>query len=198
MAALTDGPALPDALEQELAGLRADPAGAVGYGEKTFVPYEPVGAHFLMGFDDPAVTRRLLAEMEGEERTLRLALLQVIGRRTDAEVDPALLAALGDPELRATAAYLLGRPGFKGYPGRSRDAAALAAALRPYADDPTPFDDPFLRRTFRTGDFVLAALVRLLGPERFTLPPGVEADLVGYTVPAFDDAARAALLAQLP
>ena len=53
--------ALPGSLETELAAIRADPLGSVGYGEKTFTPYEPNEAHALISYRDPAVTQRLLA-----------------------------------------------------------------------------------------------------------------------------------------
>jgi len=43
---------------------------------------------------------------------------------------------------------------------------------------------------------VLAALVRLTGPERFGITDRVRADLIGYSLPAFDDATRAELLAR--
>jgi hypothetical protein len=190
-------PELPPTLETELEQIRANPAGSVGYGEKTFIPYEPNVAHFLVSYPDPAVTQRLVAEMDSADRVLRLALLQVIGKREDDTVDDALLATLEDPELRATSAYLLGRPGFKGYPARPRpEIDAIRAALRRHLDDDGTFDDPFYRRTFRVQDFVLAAYIRLMGPEHFHFADPDTADTIGYTLPSFDDAARADLLEQ--
>jgi hypothetical protein len=56
------------------------------------------------------------------------------------------------------------------YPSRARDEANIIAALRAHLGDTSEFVDPFYRRTFRTQDFVLGALVRLLGPERFYTP----------------------------
>jgi hypothetical protein len=192
----TPGPKLPDALEHELRAIEADPQGSVGYGEKAFTPYEPNEAHFLISYDDPAVTQRLLAEMDRADRVKKLALLQVIGKRTDPTVDAALLSALEDPELRATSAYLLGRPGFKGYPARERDVDAVRDALWRHLDDPGTFEDPFYRQAFRTQDFVLAAYVRLTGPDRFRFGDSKVADMIGYTLPAFDDATRADLVEQ--
>jgi hypothetical protein len=194
MAALA--PKLPDALEKELQAIEADPQSSVGYGEKVFTPYEPNEAHFLISYDDPAVTQRLLAEMEGADRVKKLALLQVIGKRTDPTVDDALLSTLEDPELRATSAYLLGRPGFKGYPARARDVDPVRDALWGHIDDTGTFEDPFYRQAFRTQDFVLAAYVRLTGPERFHLADPNLADMIGYALPEFDDATRADLLEQ--
>ena len=199
MAALsgTGKPQLPDDLEAELEAIRADPGESVGFGEKAFIPYEPNVAHFLITSDDPAVTERLLAEATGDgDRVFRLAVLHVLGKRSDPAVDAALMTTLDDPELRATSAYLLGRPGYKGYPARPRDEAAVRESLRRHLDDDGTFDDPFYRRSFRTQDFVLAAFVRVTGPDRFRIPDPVLADLIGYTLPAFDAETRADLLAQ--
>ena len=92
-----------------MAAIRADPLNSVGYGEKAFTPYEPNEAHGLMTYRDAAVTRRLLAEIEAsEDRVLKLALLHVLGKRADDTVDAALLTALKDPELTATAATCSG------------------------------------------------------------------------------------------
>ena len=188
---------LSDELEEELTAIRADPGESVGFGEKAFTPYEPNVARGLISADDPAVTERLLAEARAaDDRVLGLALLHVLGKRSDPTVDAALIAALGDPELRPAAAYLLGRRGYKGYPADGRDLDAVRAALRPYLDDESRFEDPFYGRGFRTQDFVLAALVRLTGPERFGLTEPKRADLIGYGLPAFDDATRAELLAR--
>lgn len=189
-------PRLPDALEDELDAIDADPAGSVGFGEKVFVPYEPNVARFLISYDDPAVTRRLLTEMDGADRVKQLALLHVLGKRTDDTVDSALLTTLENPALRATSAYLLGRPGFKGYPGRSRDVDRIREALWRHIADDSTFDDPFYRRSFRTQDFVLAAYIRLTGPERFRFADHKVADMIGYALPAFDEATRADLLQQ--
>src|SRR5687768_6213543 len=101
-------------LEAELDGIRKDPGQAVGFGEKAFIPYQPNGADGLIKSPDAAVTARLRDEIRTGDRVFRLAALHVLGKRADAGVDPALIAALDDPALRATAAYLLGRPGFKG------------------------------------------------------------------------------------
>jgi hypothetical protein len=189
-------PDLPPALEEELAAIAADPGASVGYGLKAFLPYYPNAAKFLISYDDPAVTERLMAEMDGASRVHKLALLQVLGRRSDPTVDDALLKTLEDPELRATSAYLLGRPGYKGYPGRERDVSAIRAALKRHLTDDSTFEDPFYDRTFRTQDFVLAAFVRLTGPERFRFADPDAAELIGYELPAFDEATRAGLLEQ--
>lgn len=190
-------PRLLDALEAELDAIRADPGESVGFGEKAYAPYEPNVAHFLISSDDPAVTERLLAEIRAaDDRVHRLALLHVLGKRSDPTVDAALLTTLEDPELRATSAYLLGRAGFKGYPERPRDVEAIRAALRRHLSDDGVFDDPFYRRSFRTQDFVLGAYVRLTGPERFRFADPHLADMIGQALPAFDDAVRADLLAQ--
>ena len=190
--------ALPEPLETELAAIRADPLGSVGYGEKTFTPYEPNEAHALINARDPAITQRLLAGIgAAQDRVLQLALLHVIGKRADDTVDAALLTALKDPQLTATAAYLLGRAGFKGYPRRPRgDLDAICAALKRHLDNDTPFDDPFQRSTFRTGDFVLAAYIRLTGPSQFTFDDPDTASVIGYTLPNFTAAERKDLLAQ--
>jgi hypothetical protein len=185
-------------LEAELAGIRKDPSEAVGSGEKAYIPYEPIGSDGLQRDRDPAVTDRLLAEvLAPSDRTYRLAVLHVLGKRSDPKVDPALITALDDAALRAMAAYLLGRPGFKGYPARPRDLAVVRAALRKYLDDTTTFDDPFNRKkTFRTQDFVIGAYVRLTGVEKFTIPDREVYDLIGQGLPNFGADLRASLLAR--
>jgi hypothetical protein len=190
-------PALPPALEAELDAIRKDPGESVGFGEKAYIPYEPNSAASLIGSDDPRVTARLLAEARGPgDRVYRLAVLHVLGKRTDPTVDAALVALLDDPTLRATAAYLLGRVGFKGYPPRQRDIAAIRAVLRRHLDDTTMLDDPFYRRTFRTQDFVLGAYIRVTGPDKFRIASPSVVDLIGLGLPELTDAMRADLLAQ--
>ena len=190
-------PPLPSILEVELDTIRKDPGESVGFGEKAYIPYEPNSAPSLIGSDNPAVTQRLVTEARGSgDRVYRLAVLHVLGKRTDPTVDAALITLLDDPKLRSTAAYLLGRVGFKGYPPRQRDVEAVRTALRRYLDDATTFEDPFYRRTFRTQDFVLAAYVRVTGPEKFRIGSPDIVDLVGLSLPEFTDVVRADLLAQ--
>jgi hypothetical protein len=191
-------PELVKALEDELDAIRADPGESVGFGEKSYIPYEPNVAHALISVDDPEVTERLRTELEGAgDRVHKLALLHVIGKRSDAKVDGVLIDALGDPELRATSAYLLGRPGFKGYPDRPRDLDAVQTALRRHLADEITFEDPFYRETFRTQDFVLAALVRLIGPDRFEFEDPQLGDNIGYELPRIGEKDRAGLLEQV-
>jgi hypothetical protein len=189
--------ALTPALEAELDAVRKDPVEAIGYGKRVYRPYEPNTGESLIGSDDPTVTARLLAEAQsGGDRTYRLAVVHLLGMRAGPDVDAALISLLGAPDLRATAAYLLGRAGFKGYPTRQRDEVAIVAALRQHLDDTSTFDDPFYRRSLRTQDFVIGALVRVRGPERFkTSDPRVE-DQIGFALPWWSDAVRAELLAQ--
>jgi len=144
------------------------------------------------------LTERLLAEALGDgDRVYRIAVVHVLGKRMDAKVDAALIATLDDPELRAPSAYLLGRPGFKGYPARPRELTVVLAALRRYLDDATTFSDPFYRsRTFRTQDFVIGAFVRLIGPDQFAIVDRNVHDLIGQSVPSFGDDLRASLLAR--
>jgi hypothetical protein len=191
-------PTLAPALETELDNIRKDPQQAVGFGEKSYLPYEPNGSTGLQRDPNASTTERLLAEVRrpDADRTFRLAVLHVIGKRSDAKVDGALIAVLDDPELRATAAYLLGRPGFKGYPARTRDVAAVRKALRPHLEDATVFDDPFYKKKFRTQDFVICAFVRLSGPANFTIPDKNVAAMIGYTLPQLGDDLRSALLAR--
>ena len=189
-------PELRDALEAEITAIRADPASSVGFGEKAYTPYEPNVARGLITVPGEDITARLQEEIEGSgDRVYRLALLHVLGRRGDERVDRALLAALEDPDLRATAAYLLGRAGFKPYPRRPRDEGALRAALRRHLDDDATFDDPFSRQSFRVGDFALGAYIRLTGPKRFAFADRTVGDDIGYELPRFGDQ-RDDLLAQ--
>lgn len=191
-------PTLPEALEAELAAIRDDPVESVGFGLKAYLPYEPTGAQSLMNSDDPAVTKRLLAEASGAGDTAyRLAVLHVLGKRTDATVDAALIQLLSDDALRATTAYLLGRVGYKGYLPRTRDVATVQTALRAHVKDNTTFTDPFYQKTYRTQDFVIAAYIRVTGPSRFRFADPSLEDLIGLGLPEFSDDARADLLAQI-
>jgi hypothetical protein len=191
-------PALAPALEAELQAIRKDPAESIGYGAKVYRPYEPNTGESLIGSDDPAVTTRLLAEAKGGgDRVYRLVMVHLLGMRAEASVDAALIKLLGDHEVSATAAYLLGRAGFKGYPTRARDKAAVVAALRQHLDDSSTFEDPFYRKTFRTQDFVLGALARILGPEQFKTSDTRVEEQIGYALPWWSDPVRAELLAQV-
>ena len=190
--------ALAPALEAELATVRAAPLEAIGWGEKVYLPYEPTTGEGLIGSSDPGVTARLAAEAHGGgDPAYRLAVLHLLGMRAEPGVDAALVALLADRELAATAAYLLGHAGFKGYPNRNRDEVSIIAALRTHLGDTFEFLDPFYGRRFRTQDFVLGALVRLLGPERFNTPDARVEDQIGYALPWWTDDVRADLLAQV-
>jgi hypothetical protein len=190
-------PELVTEIDAELAAIRADPAESVGFGEKSYVPYDPNVAHALITVPDPDVTARLKREIEAaRDPVYGLALLHVLGKRADPGVDDVLLETLDDPRYTATSAYLLGRPGFKGYPDRTRDLGAIEAALRRHLDDDDTFEDPFYRQSFRTQDFVIAALVRLLGPRRFDFERPDLGDNIGYDLPDLGPD-RAGLLRQL-
>ncbi|MBS1789198.1 MAG: hypothetical protein JST85_15845 [Acidobacteria bacterium] len=191
-------PTLPKALETELAAIRANPIESVGFGLKAYLPYEPTGSQALMNSDDPAVTKRLLAEASGTGDTVyRLAVLHVLGKRTDATVDDALIQLLADDALRATAAYLLGRVGYKGYLPRTRDVAVVQKALRAHIKDSTTFTDPFYQKTYHTQDFIIAAYIRVTGLSQFTVSSSSLEDLIGLGLPEFSDDVRANLLAQI-
>jgi hypothetical protein len=191
-------PILPEALENELAAIGDNPVESVGFGLKAYLPYEPTGSQALINSDDSAVTKRLLAEASGTGDTVyRLAVLHVLGKRTDATVDAALIQLLNDDTLRATAAYLLGRVGYKGYLPRARDVVAVKTALRAHINDNTTFTDPFYQQTYRTQDFVIAAYIRVTGPSQFTLSNSFLEDLIGLSLPEFSDDVRADLLAQI-
>lgn len=189
----TEGTRVRPEVEASIAAIRANAQDAIGFGDKAYVPWELRRGDDLARHADPAVTRRLAEEALDPrgDRVYRLALLHVLGRRDDAAADDALVAALGDERLRATAAYLIGRAGFKGYPKRPRDVPRLLAALRPWLDDATGFEDPWYGQRFRTGDFVLAAFIRLAGPERF----GPVDEMIGYTLPHWRSDERARMLA---
>ena len=191
-------PTLPKALEAELAAIRTNPVESVGFGLKAYIPYEPNGSQALMNGDDPAITKRLLAEAGGPgDNVYRLAVLHVLGKRTDATVDAALIQLLADDALRATAAYLLGRAGYKGYLPRTRDVAAVRTALHTHIKDSTAFTDPFYQETYRTQDFVIAAYIRVTGPGQFTFASSSMEDMIGLGLPEFSDDVRADLLAQI-
>jgi hypothetical protein len=185
-------------LEHELAAVRADPVDAIGYGAKAYMPYELRRGKELMYGSAAEVTARLSAEARDSDnpRTFRLAALQILARRNDPAVDAALTAALSDPVLRPLAAFLIGRIGFKGYPERERDTAALARALVPYFDDRSTFDDPWYHRSWSTQQIVIGAYVRLTGPDRFTFVDPDAEDFIGWQLPALSDADTSGLLMQ--
>lgn len=196
--------ALRRALEAELEAIRADPPGAVGFGEKAYLPYSTTIGQGLVSAPDREVTRLLSDAIdrateitEPPDPVFALALLHVIGQRADDLVDGVLMRALGAEALMPTAAYLLGRAGYRGYPARRRDEAAVLRALREHLDDPGDFVDPFLRRTVPGRDFVIAALVRLVGVERFTGVDERRAPMIGLALPDFSDAQRTELVRQL-
>lgn len=191
-------PPLHKTLEDELAAIRDDPVESVGFGLKAYLPYEPTGSQALINSDDPAVTKRLFAEANGTGNTVyRLAVLHILGKRTDATVDDALIHLLQVDTLRATAAYLLGRVGYKGYFPRTRDISVVQTALQAYIEDRSLFTDPFYQKTFRTQDFVIAAFIRVMGPNKFTWSNLGSDDLIGLSLPEFSDNTREELLAQI-
>ncbi len=161
--------ALRHALEAELEAIRADPLGAVGFGEKAYLPYSTTTGQGLISAPDPEVTSMLGDAIDdADDPIVALALLHIIGQRSDDRVDDILLQALDAPPLSPTAAYLLGRVGYRGYPDRERDET-----------------------------IVIGALVRLLGAERFTGIDDRQAPMIGLALPDFADAQRAHLLRQL-
>lgn len=189
---------LPAALEAELSNIRRAPLAAVGFGEKAYLPYELVQGQDLVSDRSAEIVPRLLAEAldQRNDRVFRLVVLQLIGLRREPAVDTALVAALADPVLRPLAAYLLGRPGFKGYPARERKTVApLLKALSPYLADRSVYEDPWYHSMHRTADLVLGAFVRIAGPDSFTFVDPEERDMVGYTL-RFPETERAGLQEQ--
>jgi len=148
--------------------------------------------------DDPAVTGRLVEAITkaNAPRLERLAFLHILGYRRDTAVDTALIGLLADPELRPLAAYLLGRAGFKGYPARARSVRATADALAHHLGDTSKFADPWTGESYQTQDLVLAAFIRVAGPERFRIADPARAGMIGYELARFDAPTRASLLAQ--
>jgi hypothetical protein len=185
-------------LEAELVAIRSAPLAAVGMGEKAYLPYELLRGDALVRSDDPAVVPRLAAEaLDGRnDLVFRFVVLQILGLRADAAVDAALIRALGDPALTPLAAYLLGRPGYKGYPARDRPSVApLLRALAAHLDDTGVYRDPWYHNTRATADLVLGAFVRIAGPEAFRFADADERNTIGYTL-RLPDAERAGLLGQ--
>lgn len=189
---------LPAALDAELSDIRRAPLAAVGFGEKAYLPYELVQGQDLVSDRSPEIVPRLFAEAldQRNDRVFRLVMLQIIGFRREPDADTALVTALADPVLRPLAAYLLARPGFKGYPARERKTVApLLQALSAYLDDPSVYDDPWYHSKHKTADLVLGAFVRIAGPDSFTFVEPGERDLVGYVL-RFPERERAGLLEQ--
>lgn len=191
-------PVLSPPLEAELAAIRHEPLNSIGFGEKAYLPYELVKGRELVDSPEPGVVQRLAAEaLDGRnDRVFRLVMLQILGLRREAAVDTTLVAALADPALRPLAAYLLGRPGFKGYPARDRKSGApLLRALAAHLDDAGRYDDPWYQHAYATADLVLAAFVRLAGVDRFVFTNPEDRDFLGYTL-HFPDAERTGLRTQ--
>lgn len=189
---------LNDSLERELARLRTDPMSVVGFGRKAYMPYHISNVEGLVGNSNPRVTQVLHSDALNPEYEMaqRLAAMHIMSQRDDPEVDDALLDCLGIPALRATAAYLLGRIGGKGYPRRSRATAKLLEALRPHLDEASSFLDPWYGESYAVVDFVIGAYIRLAGPERFRLPDADAALLIGWELPCFDSKTRDDLRSQ--
>jgi hypothetical protein len=191
---------LSNELERELAAVRADPADAIGLGDTTYLPYVLRRGEALRRAGEAAVTSRLALAIADRSapRIERLALLQIVGLRDDPSVDAVLIQALADPELRPLAAYLLGRVGFKGYPKRARSAHAVLTALAGHLDDPGRFDDPWYQTSYRSQDLILAAFVRVAGPDLFDLSAlgRPRAEMIGYELAQLEDASRASLWSQ--
>jgi hypothetical protein len=193
------------ALDAELDAIRTEPLGAVGFGEKAYLPYSTTAGQGLVSAPDPEVTRLVADAIDDAideadqvaDPVAALALLHIVGQRADDLVDDVLIRALGSTALMPTAAYLLGRAGYRGYPARTRDEAAVTRALREHLDDPGQFVDPFLGKTFQGRDFVIAALVRLSGVGKFTGIDERQAPMVGLALPDFSDAQRTELVDQL-
>jgi hypothetical protein len=72
---------------------------------------------------------------------------------------------------------------------------AIRAALQPWLDDATPFEDPFTRTALPTGDFALGAFVRVTGPAAWKLGK-LDPERIGLDLPEFDPATRSELLRQ--
>lgn len=195
---LSNQPALDADLEAELAQIRRAPAAAVGMGEKAYSPYELVEGEDLVRATEPEVVPRLAAEALDQRnvRVFRFVMLQILGLRPEAAVDAALMNGLADPLLRPLAAYFLGRPGYKGYPARDRNTVTpILRALAAYLQDAGVYEDPWYHNTRATADLVLAAFVRIAGPDAFTFAKPEERDFIGYTL-RFPDGERAGLLEQ--
>jgi hypothetical protein len=192
-------PRLADPLEAQLLQVRKDPTEAIAPGGKAWLPYDPHFAEDLAYSDDPLVTVRLAAEAadENNARAFRLAVVQFLGWRRDAGADDALIAALSDPTLRPLAAFSLGRIGYKAYPQRDRPTRRILTALKPHLDDDSEYRDPWYDETYRSGDFVIAAFVRVAGVDRFRfVNEKKHKNWIGMELPSFDAAERDNLRAQ--
>lgn len=187
------GPQLEARLEAQLLQVREAPEKAIAFGGKAWLPYDLYLGEDLAYSDNPQVTVRLAAEAADQDnaRAFRLAMVQFLGWRRDASADDALIAALSDPTLCPLASFLLGRIGYKGYPLRDRPARRILTALKPHLDDDSTYRDPWLDETYRTGDFVIAAFVRVAGIDRFRFADEEKhKSWIGLELPSFDAAER--------
>jgi hypothetical protein len=193
------GPRLEAPLEEQLLQVREAPEKAIAFSGKAWLPYYLHLAEDLAYSDNPQVTVRLAAEAadQNNARVFRLAMVQLLGWRRDASADDALIVALSDPTLRPLASFLLGRIGYKGYPLRDRPARRILTALKPHLDDDSAYLDPWYDETYRTGDLVIAAFVRVAGVDRFRfLDEEKHKNWIGMELPSFDAAERDNLRAQ--
>lgn len=192
-------PRLDDHLEAELDLAHKDPIKLIGFGDKAWLPYYLNLANDLAYSDNPRVTARLQAEVMDEKmpRIFRLAILQLLGWRSDKMVDEVLISSLTDSTLRPLAAFLLGRIGYKGYPKRDRQARQILTALKQYLDDASTYRDPWYDKTYHTADFIIAAFIRIAGEDKFHFADKEKhGNWIGLELPEFDLAERNNLRSQ--
>lgn len=184
---------LPAHIEAQLLEVRNAPTKAIAFGGKAWLPYHLYLAEDLAYSDNPQVTVRLSAEAADENnvRAFRLAMVQFLGWRRSPDADDALILSLADPMLRPLAAFLLGRIGYKAYPRRDRPARRILTALKPHLEDNLTYLDPWYDETYRTGDFVIAAFVRVVGVDRFRfVQEKKHKNWIGLELPSFNVAER--------
>lgn len=154
-------------LEAELSEIDQKSDESIGVGKNPEQPYEVKIGLALISTHFSTIDRRLGQEIRDHNRDIqyRLALLHIVGRRSQPSTEKLLIEFLAAPELQATSAYLLSRIGTPGYPGRIRNRKELLAKLHQYLDANEDFTDPWLKKTLPVSDFILAACIRITDGE---------------------------------
>ena len=129
----------------------------------------------------------------------RLTLLVLLALQDDPRVDQILRERLSEERDRAPAAYLIGVIGTRGWPRRTRDVPSLVRPLQALFDDESEWNDPVHGEALAVCDIALAAVVRMVGPDRFPWLAAIDDDrpetskLIGLELARFTPEQRSAL-----
>ena len=182
--------ALAPPLEAELSEIDQKTDEALMVGTTPEQPFQVIIGHALTSVYLPVIDRRLAQDIRDSRRDLayRLVLMHIIARRSQPSSEQVLIETLSSAELRAMGAYLLGRIGTPGYPGKIRNRSAVLAALQKHVQSTGNFTDPWHKKTIPIADYVIAACIRISQPE--------SGSTIGFTLPQLSAAERQRLQAK--